>query len=156
MKKLVYKLFLMMLPLMFASCLNDDQDTEYSTACEITNIAFEHRWAVESEKVPGIWTLHFKELNVSKTIDSEAATVTIDITVPSVDNSFSETEREKVSLSSLACSFFVSNAASVQALDNAPSLGTLADFSGKTFKYRVKSASGVYKDWQIKINSFTK
>lgn len=156
MKKIVYKLFLMMLPLMFASCLNDDQDAEYSTACEITNIAFEHRWAVESEKVPGIWTLHFKELNVSKTIDSEAATVTIDITVPSVDNSFPETEREKVSLSSLACSVFVSNAASVQALDNAPSLGTLADFSGKTFKYRVKSASGVYKDWQIKINSFTK
>ena len=156
MKKLVYYMFLMVLPFVFTSCLNDDQDAEHSTACDITNIAFEHRWAVESEKVLGIWTLKFKELNVSKFIDTEAAIVTVDITVPAADNSFPETEREKVSLSSLACSFFVSNAASVQALDNAPSLGTLADFSGKTFKYRVKSASGVYKDWQIKINSFTK
>ena len=146
----------MVLPFLFASCLGEDEDLEYSADCDITNVSFEHRWAVESVKVPGIWTLYFKDLTVKKTIDNDNATVTVDISVPTVDKSFPEEERAKVSLTSLACSFIVSHAASVRPLDNAPALGTLADFSGKTFKYRVQSASGAYKDWTIEINSFTK
>lgn len=156
MKKLAYILAVMVLPFLFTSCLSEDEDVEYSTECEITSVAFEHRWAVESEKVPGIWTLYFKDLDVKKTIDDEQGIIVVDITVPAVDKSFPEEERNKVSLTSLACSFNVSHAASVRPLDNAPSLGTLADFSGKTFKYRVQSASGAYKDWVIRINSFTK
>lgn len=156
MKKFAYILAVIVLPFLFASCLSGDEDIEYSTECEITSVSFEHRWAVESEKVPGIWTLYFKDLDVTKKIDKETGVVTLDIMVPNADKSFPESERDKVSLSSLACSFFVSNAASVRPLDGAPALGTLADFSGKTFKYRVQSAAGAYKDWEIRINSFTR
>lgn len=154
--KKIYLLALLLIPFLLTSCLNGYEDeSAYSQACDITSVTFEHRWAVESD-VPGIWALHFKELDVKSSIDNSANTVTLDITVPAVDNSFPEEERQKVDLSSLACTFFVSNAAKVTPLDGAPVLGKLGNFSAKTFRYRVTSASGVYKDWEIKINSFTK
>lgn len=154
--KKIYLLALLLIPFLLTSCLNSEADeSAYSQECDITSVAFEHRWAVHSD-VEGIWTLHFKELEVASKIDNAAQMVTLDLTVPTIDNSFPEDERRKVDLSSLVCSFFVSKAARVDPLDGAPKLGTLADFSAKTFRYRVTSASGVYKDWTITINSFTK
>ncbi len=156
MKRYAYIIVMIILPLLLSSCLKDGLDEiEYSAECEITDVDFEYRWAVESD-VEGIWTLKFKEMNVVHKIDSESKVVTVDITVPDTDNSFPQSERDKVSLSSLACSFFVSKAAKVTPLDGAPRLGTLGDYSAKSFRYRITSASGVSKDWQIKINSFNK
>lgn len=156
MKKFIYTIIFIALPLLFSSCLKDGLDeVEYSTECEITNISFEHRWTIESD-AKGVYSLYFKNLNVSQSIDKEKQTVTVDLTVPGTDNNFTQVERDKVSLSSIACSFNVSHAASVTPLDGAPKLGTLGDYSGKTFKYRVTSAAGNYKDWELKINSFNK
>lgn len=156
MKKYIYMITAIILPLLFSSCLKDDMDNiEYTTDCDISSVSFEHRWTVPSE-VEGIWTLRFKEMSVKSDINKDNGIVTVDITVPSVDNSFPEEERNKVSLSSIACSFFVSNAAKVTPLEGAPKLGTLGDYSAQTYKYRVTSAAGVYKDWQIKINTFSK
>jgi len=156
MKKYTYIIAMIILPLLSSSCLKDGLDEiEYSTECDITDVDFEHRWAVESD-VEGIWTLKFKEMDVVRNIDLENQVVSVDITVPAADNSFPQNERDKVSLSSLACSFFVSKAAKVIPLDGAPQLGTLGDYSAKSFRYRVTSASGISKDWQIKINSFNK
>ena len=156
MKKYIYIIALIALPLLFSSCLKDGLDeVEYSTECEITSIAFEHRWAIKSD-IEGIYTLYFKDLSANYSIDSENQTITVDITVPGTDNTFTQEERNKVTLSSLACSFFVSHAASVTPLDGAPKLGTLGDYSAKSFRYRVTSASGIYKDWELQINSFNK
>ncbi len=156
MKKYIYIIALITFPLLFSSCLKNGLDeVEYSTECEITTVAFEHRWTLESD-VEGIYTLYFKDLTVNQSIDTENQTVTVDLTVPDTDNTFTQEEREKVSLSSLACSFIVSHAASVRPLDGAPKLGTLGDYSAQSFKYRVTSASGVYKDWTLQINSFNK
>ncbi len=144
---------------LFSSCLEYGIDApEYSTDCEITSIQFEHRWALQTGNVDGIYSLYFKTMTLSSNIDATGLKVTIDITVPTVDNNnkFTLEERNKVSLSSLACLFYVSNAASVTPLNGAPVLGTLGDYSGGVYTYRVTSASGVYKDWQIIINSFTK
>lgn len=156
MKKYIYIITLITFPILFSSCLKNGLDeVEYSTECEITTVAFEHRWTIESD-VEGIYTLYFKDLTVNQSIDSENQTVTVELTVPGVDNTFTQEEREKVSLSSLACSFIVSHAASVTPLDGAPKLGVLGDYSAKSFKYRVTSASGTYKDWTLQINSFNK
>lgn len=156
MKKFIYTIILIALPILFSSCLKDGlDDVEYSTECDITNVSFEHRWVIESD-VKDIYSLYFKSLNVNKTIDKEKQTITVDISVPSADGTFTQNERDKVSLSSIACSFHVSQAASVTPLNGAPKLGTMADFSGKTFKYRVTSAAGNYKDWELKINNFNK
>lgn len=156
MKKFIYTIILITLPILFSSCLKDGlDDVEYSTECEITNVSFEHRWVIESD-VQGIYSLYFKSLNVSKTIDKEKQTITVDITVPGASGTFTQSERDKVSLSSIACFFHVSQAASVTPLNGAPILGTMADFSGKTFKYRITSPAGNYKDWELKINNFNK
>ena len=156
MKKYLYTIALITLPILFGSCLKDGlDDVEYSTECEVTSVSFEHRWVVESE-AKGVYTLYFKTLTVNRSIDSERQTITVDITVPNTDKNFIQAERDKVSLSSLACLFVVSNAASVTPLDGAPKLGVLGDFSAKRFRYRVTSASGKYKDWELQINNFTK
>ncbi|WP_278703102.1 DUF5018-related domain-containing protein [Phocaeicola sartorii] len=156
MKRYTYIIVMIFLPFLLNSCLKDGlDDIEYSDECEITDIKFEHRWAVESD-VEGIWTLKFKEMKVVRDIDLDNKVVTVDIMVPDTDNSFPQSERDKVNLSSLACSFFVSKAAKVTPLDGAPKLGTLGDYSSKNFRYRITSASGVSKDWQIVINSFNK
>ena len=156
MKKYIYIIALITFPLLFSSCLKNGLDeVEYSTECVITNVAFEHRWVIESD-VEGIYSLYFKDLTVNQSIDSENRTITIDLTVPDIDNTFTQEERDKVSLTSLACSFIVSHAASVTPLDGAPKLGTLGDYSAKSFRYRVTSASGNYKDWTLQINSFNK
>jgi hypothetical protein len=142
---------------LFNSCLKDGlDDVEYAKDCDIKSVAFEYRWAVPTGNVEGIYTLYFKTMTVNSTIDAEGSKVTVDITVPTTDKSYTQAERDKTSLSSIACSFVVSNAAKVSPLNGAPVLGTLGDYSGKTFTYRVTSASGVYKDWQIVINNFTK
>ena len=156
MKKLIYTIILIALPLLFSSCLQNGLDeVEYLTECEITNVSFEHRWTIESD-VKGVYSLYFKTLNVSQSIDKERQTITVDLKVPGTDNTFTQDERDKVSLSSIACSFNVSHAASVTPLDGAPKLGALGDYSGKTFKYRVTSAAGNYLDWELRINSFSK
>lgn len=154
--KRLYLILVALLPLLATSCLNTDVDeSQYSRDCDINSISFEHRWAVQSE-VDGIWTLNFKELQVESTIDKDKNVITVDIKVPAADASYPESERGKTDISSLACSFFVSNAAKVTPLQGAPQLGKLGDFSAKAFRYRVTSASGLYKDWNIIINSFTK
>ncbi len=157
MKKYIYLISVIFFPILFGSCLKDGlDDVEYSNECEVTAVAFEHRWTVQTGEIEGVWTLHFKQMNVQYNIDKENHTIILDITVPATDNSFSQTEKDRVTLSSLACSFHVSRAASVAPLNGAPPLGTLGDYSSKTFTYRVTSASGIYKDWQIRINSFDK
>ena len=141
--------------LLFSSCLKYGlEEVELSNECEITNVQFEHRWAVPTGGIDGIYTLYFQAMTVNR--NSDGNRITLDITVPAVSNSFPQAERDKVSLSSIACLFFVSNAATVLPLNGAPTLGTLGDFSGKSFTYRVTSASGEYKDWQIIINDFIK
>ncbi len=156
MRKYIYTIILIALPILFGSCLKDGMDeVEYTTECEVNSVAFEHRWAIESD-AEGVYTLYFKNLNVNQTIDRENQTITVDLTVPGTDNAFTQEERDKVSLSSLACSFVVSHAASVTPLDGAPKLGTLGDYSAQSYRYRITSASGNYKDWELKINSFNK
>lgn len=156
MKKYIYIIVLITFPLLFTSCLKDGLDeVEYSTECEVTTVAFEHRWTIELD-VEGIYSLYFKDLTVDQSIDSENQTIMVNLTVPDTDNTFTQEERDKVSLSSLACSFVVSHAASVMPLDGAPKLGTLGDYSAKSYRYRVTSASGNYKDWTLQINSFNK
>ena len=88
MKKYIYTIILIALPILFGSCLKDGMDeVEYTTECEVNSVAFEHRWAIESD-AEGVYTLYFKNLNVNQTIDRENQTITVDLTVPGTDNAF--------------------------------------------------------------------
>lgn len=140
---------------LFSSCLKDGlEEGEFSSECDVTDVKFEHRWADEMD-TPGMAKLLFKEMQVKKTIDKENCIVEVIITVPKADGNYPVEQREVTALSNLACSFFVSRAASVKPLNGAPKLGTMGDYSTDC-TYRVISASGKYKDWTLKVVDFVK
>jgi hypothetical protein len=136
------------------------EEPELTTECEISNIEFEHRWVTNPGDVEGMAKLFFQRLTVTRTIDSENATIIVSLTVPNVTANYPQEQRDATVLENLACSFFVSNAARVAPLNNAPQLGALGDFSGakatEPFIYRVTAAAGNYKDWKLIIADFNK
>lgn len=147
-------LFIVLLTILFTSCLKDAiEEEEFFVDCDVTNVKFEHRWTIET--FPGISQLYFKEMVVTKIIDSEHTTINVTISVPNADSNYPEEQRSATTLSNLACSFEVSRGASVEPLSGAPVLGTLGDYTSER-QYRVTSASGKYKDWILKVVSFTK
>lgn len=153
--KKCYLLFIVLLSILFSSCLKDGLDEgELSVECDVTNVKFEHRWVVEMT-TSGMAELHFKEMQVQKNIDKENCTIDVTIIVPKADGNYPEEQRNVTMLSNLACIFEVSRAANVQPLDGAPVLGTLGDYTQERI-YRVTSASGEYKDWILKVVEFRK
>ena len=155
MKKYSILLLLPFFSMLFTSCLKDGLDEGVlSTECDVTNIHFEHRWATEMT-TSGMYQLNFMEMTVNKTIDTENCVIEVQITVPAVSNNYPQEQRDATTLSIMAWSFEVSRAASVAPLNGAPVLGKLGDYT-KEHTYRVISASGEYKDWTVKVTSFTK
>jgi hypothetical protein len=140
---------------LFTSCLKDGLiEGELSVECDVTNVRFEHRWAVELN-TSGMAELHFVEMQVQKNIDIENCTIEVTITVPKANANYPEEEWNATTLSKLACSFETSRAASVQPLNMAPALGTLGDYTQER-TYRVTSAAGEYKDWVLRVIEFKK
>jgi len=153
--KKYHLLVIILLSGLFTSCLKDGLDEgELSVECDVTNVKFEHRWAIDMN-TPGMAELRFKEMQVQKNIDKESCTIDVTITVPKADGNYPEEERNATTLSKLACSFEISRAASVRPLNTAPVLGTLGDYNQET-RYRVTSASGEYKDWVLRVIEFKK
>lgn len=152
MKKALNIFSLLMMSIIMTSCLESNLDNlpAYSDA-EITDVKTEYRYIaknIDSDQ------LYVKPLKVNSVIDSENATVTIDITVPEVDNILTAEERSKVSLSNLVCYFYISTAAEVKNAEIP--LGVPADFSSKEANYTIMAADGSLKEWKLIINSFTK
>jgi len=152
MKKILSIFSILVMSLFMTSCLESNLDDLPSyTDAEITDVKFEYRYIgqnIDSDQ------LFVKQLKVSTTIDSDNATVTVDITVPEADNVLTEEEREKVSLTNLVCYFYISTAAEVKSAEIP--LGVPSDFSAKEAKYTIMAADGSTKDWTLIINSFTK
>jgi hypothetical protein len=161
MKNILFISLIVALILPLSSCLKYGMDEpELTGDCEVTNIEFEHRWVTNPGNVEGMAKLSFQKLTVTRTIDSENATITVSLTVPNAGTNYPQEQRDATVLGNLACSFFVSNAASVAPLNNAPVLGQLGDFSkavaGSPLIYRVTAAAGNYKDWKLIITELKK
>ena len=155
MKRYSFLLLAVLFSVCFSSCLKEGlEEGELSTECDVTNIHFEHRWATEMF-APGMYQLNFVEMSVEKNIDTENCVVEVEITVPAVSDTYPQEQYDATTLSNIACSFEVSRAASVKPLAGAPVLGELGDYT-QDWTYRVTSASGEYKDWVVKVVSFTK
>lgn len=154
MKKVLNITVLLLLLISVTSCLKSGLDDlpAYDEA-KITNIHFEYRWYDDSE---GAKQLRVQTLNVEKTIDDETGIVTCKITVPGTSAVFTESIRDKVSLSSIACYVDMSTAARLKPLNSAPTLGEMRDFSAKEFKYLITAANGDKREWTIKIIDFIK
>jgi hypothetical protein len=148
-------LFMALLPVLFSSCLKYGlEEGELSIECDVTNVRFEHRWAIENSS-NGMAELRFREMSVARTIDKDQSSIEVTITVPAANATYPDDQRAATVLSNLACSFEVSRAASVQPMNGAPKLGAPGDYTQER-TYRVTSASGQYKDWTLKVVEFKK
>ena len=140
-----------MMMCVLASCINSNlDDIDSYTESKITNIRFEYRWVTSGNQ------LHVKTLTVQKTINEATNTVECSITVPGADNTFTEAVRNNVTLANICGYFTLSTGATVTPLGNAPTMGTIADFSNKDFDYEVTAADGSKTTWKLKITGFTK
>lgn len=145
-------ILLLCLPLM-TSCWKELPAYEDA---EITKVGFYHRFpGPDKDPVTGEQIVVEKELNCTYDIDTESATVQVDVVVPSANGSFTEQERNKVSQSKLWGYVNVSTAAMVTPIEDSPKLGTPGDWT-KPRKYQVTAANGNTKIWTIIVRSFTK
>lgn len=134
------------------SCLESNLDDlpNYGDA-EIINANFEYR---DSINVYGSGQSKITNLTTKSAIDSENATITVDISVPAVSATLTAAEREEISLNNIVGYIDISTAAKVK-IASIP-LGSISDFSSKTATYTIMAADGTTKDWTLIINSFTK
>jgi len=153
MKQLKYILILL-LATSFTSCLKSGLDDlpAYEEA-EIEDFYFEYRWLVKNGDYD---QMRVQTMNVTATIDTDAATVDCVITVPAESNGFTTEVRDQVNLSNLVGFADISIAATMTPINGAPILGKVADFSGATFKYEVTAADGTKKVWTLTISDFIK
>lgn len=139
----------------FSSCLESGLDDlpSYEEA-EIKAFTFEYRWMVKegiSEK------LRVQKMSTDVKIDVANTTVTCDITVPNVNDAFTQEVRDKVGLSNLNAYCTISTAATIKAVGDAPVLGKIGDFSKGNMQYEVIAADGkTKKTWKLVIAGFNK
>lgn len=145
-------LLLFLLMVSATSCLKAGlDDLETYDQHEITNVRFEYRWWDEADK-----RLRVIEMSVDKNIDKDNRIISCTINVPAATSAFTAAIRENVSLSNLVMNTDLSTAARIKPVNNAPALGSPANFSAKEFVYRVTAANGETVDWTIKILDFKK
>jgi len=155
MKKLLKYIPLIVLSVLFSSCLKSGLDDlpAFSDA-EIDNFRFEYRWI---KQVAGNDQLKVVQITTVKTIDSAAGTIACTLTVPAVSADFPAEVRDNVTLSNLVGYADISLAATMAPLDGAPALGEIADFSSaSSYQYEVTAADGTKKIWTLTISGFNK
>lgn len=148
-----------MLLLVFSSCLRAGlEELPAFEEAEITDVKFEFRYKdmadinpLDKEPIVKVVSLTLR----NKVINKDNATVTCTLEVPAANDSFTESIRNTVSLSSIVGKFNVSTAAMVEPSAGSPVLGTPGDWS-KANKYIIKAANGSTKEWTVTVTDLTK
>jgi hypothetical protein len=158
MKKYIKIVFVAILFISVTSCLKYGlEDLPEFDLKDITGIQrVEYRFVSdEISPVDGERIVKFVSLGKIATINEEAATVSIDVSVPAASATFPETERANCSQSNIAVMVSVSTAARISPIGEAPLFGVPGDWT-KANKYVVTAADGSQKEWTVEISSFTK
>lgn len=156
MRKYIYFIGIGLLMSIMSSCLKGGMDDlpEYEEA-EISGIQrVEYRYYsndvshIDGEKI-------VKKIALQNTAKIEGTAVSVEVTVPAAEGTFTETQRGDVSLTNLAVMVTISTAARLSPLGGAPALGIPGDWS-KPNKYLITAANGTRKEWTITITKLTK
>lgn len=132
----------------FTSCLEAglDELPAYGEA-DITDFYFEYRYPVE--RSDGVREIKYIRMVNNKKEIHDDGTIRLEISIPQADDTFTETERAKVSLSQLVGYCYLSNSAEIAPVDGAPKLGVIGDFSASV-KYKVTAADKKnFKTWTV-------
>ena len=141
------------------SCLKSglDEMPAFSDA-DITNIGFEYRYEDSSDKwTDGSNTVKNITMGLTKEIKKAGAngngsdSIIISLSVPAPSGSFTREERQKISLTSLVGTVYLSTAATVEPVGDAPIFGEPGDYT-KIRQYKVTAADGkTSKIWNIRV-----
>lgn len=135
-----------------SSCLNANLvELDTYSGCEIQGVqGVYHRYYLNST-IPLSGERQVKQtgLNVSNVkIDSDAATCTFDVEIPS---NFPEDQTSSVDASNLVVIFNISTASVIAPVGNAPTLGVPGNWTASN-KYQVTAATGQTKVWTVSLN----
>ncbi len=157
MKLFKYSLILALATLMFSSCLKSDLDDlpEYEDNNIVSVQRVEYRFVGSTTTVNGDPIVQFVTLRNSSTIDTKSKTVSIQVTVPAANSTFTESERAKCSVNNIAVMVQASTAARITPASGSPDLGVPADWSSP-HQYVVKAADGSTETWTIQVTNFSK
>jgi hypothetical protein len=148
-------LMLLFIMALFTSCLKKDLPGYPSfEGASIDKVYLEYRYN-GGETFNGNPVVAFKAMSVTQTIVAERSTINLVVAVPPASGSFTNEERDRVSLSNLIMYFDISTAASAVPVEGAPKLGDLVDLTIPR-KYEVTAANGNKKTWTISVTSFNK
>ncbi len=153
-KNIKWLLCLMILPFL-ASCSWEDLPA-YEEA-DITGVQFYYRWASTTDKDPitGEPMVREQRLNSSATINAEDGTVSVAISLPATNATFTEAVRNGVTINNLVGQVSLSTAARISPADGNKVLGVPDDWS-QPHKFVVKAANGNTKNWTITVTGITK
>ncbi|MCH5320041.1 MAG: hypothetical protein J1E38_10095 [Paramuribaculum sp.] len=153
-KNMKWLLSLLVLPFL-VSCGWEDLPS-YEDA-NITACQFRYRWAsdVYIDDVTGEPLILEMQMSANATIDAEAGTVNVAVTVPAAQSYFTTAVRDQVSLNNLCCQVTLSTAARIAPSDGNKVLG-IPDNWTVPHNFVVTAADGTKKNWTITVTSFTK
>ncbi|WP_316794720.1 DUF5018-related domain-containing protein [Pedobacter frigoris] len=154
-RKIKYISFLIMavVTLSLSSCLKDNlKDYPLFDTNEITLVNVEHRYN-GTATMNGQPVVAYQKLNVTQTINKDAGTINVVISVPAATTSFPAAEKAKVSQTKLWFYLNISTAATIAPADGTPALGDPTDAT-KPLKYIVKAANGATRTWTINVTAF--
>lgn len=141
----------MLLPLMFASCLeNNLEDIEVYDGADITSVRGMYYYYNYTTTPAG--DNIFDWGNISRqnvVIDDENNTVSIGIATPATANI------DQFSPQKVVMMLTISTAATIEPIDNSAVLGIESDWTaGKINKYKITAANGVSKVWTVVVESY--
>lgn len=133
------------LAFMLSSCIDVGLDElPLHSNAEIVNVTFEYRYSVENEH--GYPMLAYVILSNAMTTNGNEIENVLAVPPPSGD--FTAELASQVDLTNIVGYVDLSDAATIEPIDGAPELGTVADFS-QPRKYRVTAADGTSKVWTL-------
>ncbi len=150
-------LYIIVLVLISTSCLksNFEDLPEFEDAKILGVQKVEYRFYDQNDisKVDGQPIVKYVDLPRTTTIDNNV--VSIVVTVPPASEAFSDSEREKVTLTNIGVMVSISTAARLTPLEGAPKMGLPGDWS-KPNKYLVTAANGATQTWTVEVTQLEK
>lgn len=150
-KNIKWLVCLLLLPL-FAACSWEELPS-YEEA-EITGVQFYYRWASTTDKDPitGEPMVREQRLNSNASINSDNGAVSVAITLPGTNSTFTEAVRNSVNLNNLVGIVSLSTAARLTPADNHKVLGVPDDWT-QLHTFVVTAANGTKKTWTVTVSS---
>ncbi len=158
-KFIILGLLVLVSSTMLTSCLKMglDELPAFEDA-NITDIGFEFRFEDPTDVwTDGSSTVKFVKMGMTKEIKKAGEngnvsdSIIVTLTIPAPSGSFTREQRQKISLTSLVGYVYLSTAAKVQPIDDAPAFGKPGDYT-KIRQYKVTAADGkTSKIWNIRV-----